>query len=105
MTRSYLFIERHFWHPCSKFIGKRARFGWTRWDYVAGVTSKDDCVTTSYNDAVTHNNMDESHRQKKPDTKKTISYYSIHRNSSVDLHINKLLCGGFQSSGYHGGCY
>ena len=62
MTRSYLFIERHFWHPCSKFIGKRARFGWTRWDYVAGVTSKDDCVTTSYNGAVTHNNMDESHR-------------------------------------------
>lgn len=105
MTRSYLFIERHFWHPCSKFIGKRVRFGWTRWDYVAGVTSKDDCVTTSFNYAVTHNNMDESHRQKKPDTKKTISYYSIHRNSRVDLHINKLLCGGFQSSGYHGGCY
>ena len=75
VTRSYLFIERHFWHPYAKFIGKRARFGWTRWGYAAGVTSKDDCVTTSYNDTVTHNNMDESHRQKKPDTKKNISYY------------------------------
>ena len=78
MTRPYLSSRKLFLASVWQihWTEDRSGFGWTSWEATAGVISTDDYVTTSCNDTIACQNTDESHGQKKPDTKKNrLCYY------------------------------